>query len=300
MDKETRQELDLLKDKLNKILNILCAEPVKQVTFFDFLEEWYTIYKVPKLKSTGLYQIRGCIDRHIKPHIENKPINQITALDIQKALNKVETTRMRKYTFDCYNACFRQALKLEYITKNPMLNVDKVVHHRTNGRAITEQEQQIFLKAIKKTNYEKLFKFYLLTGVRKSEALSIKWSDIDFNKKRLHIPGTKTICSDRWLPLFTPVKNLLLSIPQTSEFVFPYSDNAVGCSFKRLKEKYGFTFTIHSLRHTFATRLLEDGVSMKMVQKWLGHSKYDTTANIYTHVTNEFEQEELKKYKIKV
>lgn len=55
------------------------------------------------------------------------------------------------------------------------------------------------------------------------------------------------------------------------------------------------TFCPHSMRHTFATRALERGISPKVVQSYLGHSTIDVTMNIYTHVTAELEREEIKK-----
>ena len=48
-------------------------------------------------------------------------------------------------------------------------------------------------------------------------------------------------------------------------------------------------FTIHSLRHTFATRCNENGVPPKVLQKWLGHAKADMTMNVYTHCNDDFE-----------
>ena len=54
-------------------------------------------------------------------------------------------------------------------------------------------------------------------------------------------------------------------------------------------------FSMHVLRHTFATRALERGIPPKVVQSYLGHSTIDVTMNIYTHVTAELEREEIRK-----
>ena len=54
--------------------------------------------------------------------------------------------------------------------------------------------------------------------------------------------------------------------------------------------------SIHSLRHTFATRCAEAGITAKMVQHWLGHSTLDMTLNIYTHVNADFERKETAKF----
>lgn len=54
-------------------------------------------------------------------------------------------------------------------------------------------------------------------------------------------------------------------------------------------------FTIHSLRHTYATRCAENNVSRHVTQKWVGHSTPDMTENVYTHVNDDFEKEEIAK-----
>lgn len=63
-------------------------------------------------------------------------------------------------------------------------------------------------------------------------------------------------------------------------------------------KKYGFTkkVTVHELRHTFATRCLEAGVDMKTLQTFLGHADYKTTANIYSHVLKQTQNNQILKY----
>jgi len=140
----------------------------------------------------------------------------------------------------------------------------------------------------------------LLSGCRKSEPLGIKWTDIDIMSKRIHISGTKTDNANRYIPLFPEFELLLEGIDRVSEFVFPYNENIVKCSFRRLKDKYKLPYSIHSLRHTFATRCLENGISYNTVQKWLGHAQASTTLNIYTHVQTDFEREEIDKFRLGV
>ena len=162
--------------------------------------------------------------------------------------------------------------------------------------ALSDNEITAFRKSICGHWAEKYFLFLLYTGCRRSEALRLNVSDIDFSKKLLHVPGTKTELSDRVIPLFDNVARLLdTAVPNDSGFLFPYRGDTVTHAFKKLCPAH----KLHDLRHTFATKCLETRIPLKVVQTWLGHSEIDTTANIYSHVTDKLnfsEAERLNKY----
>lgn len=297
-------ELNEIKKMLNDILSSSNKEifkPLKEYMFYDWLDVWLENYKKPIIKPSSLKVIETQIRNHIKGVIENKPLTEINAFDLQIALNQIETTRTKKYVYDIFNSCFSRAYKLKLIEDNLILSVDKVKHKNKLGSYLTDKQQKEFLKVIKNSKYEKLYIFYLLTGCRRAEALSIKWSDIDFRKKTLAIHGTKTETSERVIQINSALEMLLKSIPKDNEYIFPYSVNAVKINFqRRIKPKLSFDIKLHSLRHTFATRCVENDVSMKVIQKWLGHSNYNTTANIYTHVSEDFEKKQAKKLVFKL
>ncbi len=293
-----------LLEKVNVIFNSgvfdkLLKLKESQYTLFDWLDEWYTVYKVPLLKDSGLLQLRVCINKHIKQNFENKKLHEYTAMEIQTCLNKIDGTRMRKYTYDTLSAAMRKAYNLDLVSDNVMLKVDGIKHKRKTGRALTVDEQARFVHLIRQNKYRDLYLFYLGTGCRKSEALTIKWTDVDYVGKRIHVKGSKTENADRYVPLFPEIETLLAGIKHTDEYIFPITENTIKCNFKRLKRQSGLTFRIHDLRHTFATRCLEAGIAINTVQLWLGHSKASTTADIYTHVQSNFEKEEIKKLTLK-
>jgi len=224
------------------------------------------------------------------------PLNFVTALDVQKAMNRIPTTRMRKYAYDTLGAALKQAYKLRIIHDDIMTMTDKVTHKREQGKALTLEQQAAFLKAISGNKLKPLYLFYLLTGCRKAEALVVKWSDIDKDAKRIFIGGTKTESAERYIPLFPDLEKLIATLPRKGDRLFPYSDNLVKCNFRRLQAIQHFPFSIHSLRHTFATRCLESGIPHNVFSKWLGHAQVSTTLNIYAHVQTIFEKEEATRF----
>lgn len=301
------QRLSSLENMLCKVLNIVqsgiggnSSVVPCEYTVFEWLDEWFTTYKAPKLRTSGLIQLEVCIRKHIKGNMGDMPLQLLKAIDVQKCVNRIQSMRMRKYTYDIFCAALRQAFKLDYISVDIAAKTDRVTHQRVNGRALTVDEQTRFVKALDGNKYRSLFIFYLLTGARKEEALLVRWTDVDFKDKTLHIPGTKTISSNRTIPLFPQVAQLLAELPRDSEYVFPYPDYSVKNTFRWLKTKNKFTFSIHSLRHTFATRCREANIKPEILQHWLGHRKTSTTMDIYAHVQADADKKELLKFNPKI
>ena len=86
-----------------------------------------------------------------------------------------------------------------------------------------------------------------------------------------------------------------------SEQIFPFNANVVQHNFKKVIKAMGLDdteITLHILRHTFATRVLESGINPKVLQKWLGHSSIKITMDIYSEIQSEYEKSEFLKLKI--
>ena len=162
-------------------------------------------------------------------------------------------------------------------------------------------------------------------GLRRSEAIGLKWDAIDFQNDTItirhtvvscYIDGkqvqkaqdiTKTKSSMRTLPLIPAFKELLQhKKKQQNEFQRMcgknYNKDYLGCicvdemgwllsphylteAFAKLLKKHGLRkIRYHDLRHSCASLLLANGVPMKQIQEWLGHSDFSTTANVYAHL----------------
>jgi len=294
------EKLDKIISLLSNMLNCGCNTAIEHyptIMLFDFINDWFETYKKPYLKDSG-YDMRNTIKKHILPNIENEPLTNITGIKITKALSKIDSMRMRQIVRNYYSQIFNKAISLNYLSEksNPIHSVVNVNHQYKNGRSLTQEEQAAFIEEARKDSLFFLFRFYLLTGVRPSEPLTVFWEDI--TEDSLRIRGTKTKLSDRTIPLSSELKHLLDSIPRVDERIFPYTYERIRKHFDNIVARLPFDLTLKDLRHTFGTRCIESGVSLKAVQKWMGHSTYKTTETIYIHVLNEFEQKEMAKLKI--
>jgi len=132
-------------------------------------------------------------------------------------------------------------------------------------------------------------------GLRVSEIVNLEWRDILFTEHKIHIKNAKGK-KDRMVMLPYSIVDSLdyyRKLYQPNQYVFegqfagePYSVGSVQQVMRAALQKSGLSkkATVHTLRHSFATHLLESGTDIRYIQKFLGHASIKTTT-IYTHVT---------------
>src|SRR4029077_19052065 len=132
----------------------------------------------------------------------------------------------------------------------------------------------------------------LNTGMRRSELLSLQWSQVDFAQRSIRVLNAKTDSGRRTIPMNLATYNVLNDLRRDgrSELVFP-SPRKKGARIFDLKKGFKKVVRLgqlegnlrfHDLRHSFATRLVQSGVDIITVQRLLGHAKISMTTR-YAH-----------------
>lgn len=280
---------------------------LENIKLGDWLDIWFETYKKPYLKPYSIRNIEQQIRLHTPLWLKEMPIKNIALFDIDRALMSIPLGRTRKYTRQVWHSAFRKAQQLGVIDNNVLTLTDDIRYKKQCGRALTMTEQSDFLKALQGKRYENIMRFYLYTGVRRAEALSLEWSDIDYDRKLILIKGTKTEDSYRHILLTDEVQEILERQRMQNEaekdsrgenkrngYVFDYSLAYLSQAFKKICPNHH----LHDLRHTYITRCAECGVSVAVCQQLVGHSTADMTMNVYTHVMDEFKRKEALKFTI--
>lgn len=159
---------------------------------------------------------------------------------------------------------------------------------------LSKEEVEIFLSSIESLKYKAIFSLIYSTGMRLGEVTKIKFSHINRYHKTIFIQNGKGK-KDRYVGLSAKILELLEEyylkyrpkayLFEDDHFEEPLSERTLQIVFKSILKstKIQKNATIHTLRHSFATHLLEAGVDIRYIQELLGHSDIKTTMR-YTHV----------------
>jgi site-specific recombinase XerD len=166
---------------------------------------------------------------------------------------------------------------------------------------LSVEEVSRILKCVRRYHYRVCLTTIYACGLRLLEGTRLQVSDIDGGRKMLHIHQAKGN-KDRYIPLPDACLNLLRHywrfhrnpvwlFPAAYDHTKPMQESSLQKAFRAAVRESGIhkKATIHTLRHSYATHLLEAGLNLRIIQAYLGHASPTTTA-IYTHLTQASEE----------
>lgn len=234
----------------------------------------------------------------------------------------VKGNTVQHYHANIYSA-LKYAVIHDLIVSNPMEKVKRPRAEKFIGSVYSMKETEELFAVVRGDPVEFPVLMAAFYGLRRSEIMGLRWQSIDFEHNLLTIDHTvvqfrsngkskivkkdraKNASSCRSLPLVPQYRDLLLRMKArqeqcrelcgksytNSDYIYvndlgvPYQPNYASQHFEIVLRKNQMRkIRFHDLRHTCASLLLKNGVPMKDIQAWLGHSDYSTTANIYAHL----------------
>jgi integrase len=271
----------------------------KSIKFKDFAEKWFEAYVKINNKPSEVKSKKTILRAYLIPHFGSKPIAEINNLDIEEFKAKQLDRNLKPKSINNHigtlGKCLRTAMDWELVDRVPLLKPLKVPPQKFDY--LSESEASQLLKAASEPYYTAIL-IALHTGLRFGELIALSWEDIDFNSNTLtiqksfsanilgstksnkirYVPMTKEL-SDHLYPLEPKTGFILLN--ERNEFI---KSNTARVALHAICEKAGLrNIGWHALRHSFASRLAEKGVTMLAIKELLGHSEIHTTMR-YAHL----------------
>ena len=268
-----------------------------KMTFNELVDEYEKSVLstgVKRSANTALSKSR----KYLRPRLGDKKLAGMTEADILVylyALDLKPATRNRHLAL--IKAVFTWAIRMGYTNRSPALYIKALPEVTSDRRAMDDSQLQCWMEVCEcwrngKPDHEALalLMFLALTGLRLGETRHLRLEDVDWSRKVITLRHTKNgklrrvpVC-DKAFVLLTEQRQHL----GDEGWVFPGkgTDNPVAEPRrlqKRLCEAAGIPpFTIHEMRHTFATKLIESGADIHTVKDLLGHSTIKVTS-LYLH-----------------
>jgi site-specific recombinase XerD len=273
-------------------------------TFLSYAEGSFSVGTVAIYKATL---------RNFMEYIGNFPLANYTPqhFDVYKTERlrtiKAVTVNIELRTL---RAFFNTALRWKLLESNPF-KIQLVRVPESKPTFITKEEFQKLLSVIKENWLKEVIVFAVSTGLRRGELVNLKWESVDLNRKLLYVESTPTFRTKAGRMRIIPLNDTALYLLQArqckdiSGYVFslngkPLFANWITHLFKDYVREANLSnqdIHFHSLRHSFASWLAQDGTSVYVIKDLLGHSDVKTT-QIYSHLQPESLHAEVNKISV--
>ncbi len=298
-------------------------------TVAEYMVDWLEAYKC-NLSVLTYNGYKTMVDSKIVPYFTKVdiPLKELTGDELNDFYiylrqNGLSGASTQKY-HSILHLAFKQAVKRSIMATNPCDQADRPKSVQYIGTYYNTEELKQLIDCLEGDPMRIVVILAAYYGLRRSEALGLKWSAVDFVENKIHIRHKvienkregcrlegydvmKNKSSHRSMPLIPFIREVLLEEKARQEemqrvlrgaYDKTYTEyvcvDALG---KLIKPQYVSThfqvilnqnglkhIRFHDLRHSCASMLLANKVPMKMIQDWLGHSDMSTTANIYSHI----------------
>ena len=321
---ERTKEMLLSMKKLNEVKNIIVSRR-KRKDFEVVTEEWLK-YKKNTVKKSTYYNYSYSVAKYLYPSFAGKNITKIK--NYNNFIEELSDTLSPKTVRDIVTK-LKEIINFYEEEHNTKINVKKMSLPKINKKEIqilsNKEKQKLEKYCIEQNSLKSLgILICLNTGLRVGEVCALRWENVDFETRRIHVEKTieriyskeenktiviidtpKSITSIRTIPINSKLYNILKQMKRKctkNDFVLTgLSDHYVEprnyqYKFKEILKKSKIKrYKFHTLRHTFATNCIEAGMDIKSLSEILGHADVSITLNIYVHSSDKTKRKYLEK-----
>lgn len=319
---KTRAEVLKKFKELQRNLDDGLPAPDTSVTVARLIESWNLDVLSHQVSSSAADHYMSVAKNHIVPTLGRKKLIELTTSDVDRLISRKIGQGLSVSTVRRVRSVLAQAIdqgmRWGWVNRNVATLARAPKSVRSEGRTLTVDEARLFLKHLEGHRLETLFTLMLMTGLRRGEALGLRWTDLDLKKgvltvrRQLQREGdglvtrdTKTQRSRRVVNLPSQMLAILMSHHQEQEaahkalgpawndtgFIFttaiggPLDPRNLLRDFKKVCVEAGLgDWHLHELRHSAASLMLAQGVKLQVVSEVLGHSSIRMTADVYGHI----------------
>ena len=318
------QKMFLLTKQLKGVREIIVSRK-RRKKFRVVTEEWLK-YKKNTVKKSTYYNYSYSVAKYLYPSFAGKNITKIK--NYNNFIEELSDTLSPKTVRDIVTK-LKEIINFYEEEHNTKINVKKMSLPKINKKEIqilsNKEKQKLEKYCIEQNSLKSLgILICLNTGLRVGEVCALRWENIDFETRRIHVEKTieriyskeenktiviidtpKSITSVRTIPINSKLYNILKQIrgkSKKTDFVLTGSSEHYveprnyQYHFKEiLKRSKVKKYKFHTLRHTFATNCIEAGMDIKSLSEILGHADVSITLNIYVHSSDKAKRKYLEK-----
>ena len=301
----------------------------KHMTLAFWLRQWIDGYVLSNLAEKTRESYTHELINYVIPSLGNIKLSELRPSNINGYIAKALTQgrklrngglskRTVQYHYRILSKSLDDAVRAGLLSVNPCKSISPPRDAHKTIPAFGPDELDKLITALKQSNFYLYYYTLLLTGLRRSELLALKWNEVDLELASIYVShslhrlddGTivikepKTARSRRPVDLPVSLVTLLRQYKDSQkmerlmlggklsedDFIFSHADgkplnpSTVTHTFAKIIKRAGLpSIRLHDLRHIHATMLLKAGVHPKVVQERLGHSSITTTLDIYSH-----------------
>ena len=300
-------------EKEKKLLKGTLEKSTEDMPFKELIGAYLSHLKT-RNKYSSWYSTQNKISKNISPYFDNLKIKDITPLVVlqwQQSIDSMSFSYKRGLR-GLLNSIFKFGERY-YDIRNVVAKVEPFRNLEAKKEMLfwTVDEFHKFIDCVEQTEYKLFFKVLFITGARKGEILALSWNDIDLHKNTINISKSmtrkadgkaygittpKNTSSNRKIDMPLNLTNELKAYKKwqkenytNTDFVFcgerPFPETTTTRIFdKACADAEVKKIRLHDFRHSCASLLISEGVSIVAVSKRLGHKNIEQTLNTYSHM----------------